>query len=162
MGRSGFQKGRTRSGWRFAFLHFERDDPAEGSGRKRFPLSLAQGSRDFRTVTLTFARPCTPARPFVARLSKPIGVYKIPQLRELKLPRKNRACGKEKPQAVYTLGARGACCLNSGSLGRAAWYRGMGSRPVGLKLKICSALGSCNAASCRNVNRCGHVSTQTE
>src|SRR5208282_4556996 len=101
-------------------------------------------------------------RPFVARLSKPVGVYKIPQLRELKLPRKNRACGKEKPQAVYTLGARGVCCLNLGSLRPGGRVSGMGSRPVGLKLKICSALGSCNAASRRNVNRCGHVSTQTE
>jgi hypothetical protein len=136
-------------GWRFAFLHFERDDHAEDSGRKRFPLSQAQGSVNFGTATLTFARPCTPARPFVARLSKPIGVYKIPQLRELKLPRKNRACGKEKPQAVYTLGARGVCCLNLGSLGRAAGCRGMGSRPVGLQERICSALGSCNAASRR-------------
>jgi hypothetical protein len=50
----------TQQGWRFAFLHFERDDHAEGSSRKRFPLSLAQGSGDFGTVTLTFARyPCT-------------------------------------------------------------------------------------------------------
>jgi hypothetical protein len=121
----------------------------------------AQGSGDFGTVTLTFARPFTPARPFVARLSKPGCVFNMPQPRKLKLPPKNRACGKEKPQAVYTLGARGVCCLNLGSLGRAAGCRGMGSRPVGLKPKICSAFGSCNAASRRNVNRCGRASNQT-
>jgi len=113
-------------------------------------LSRPQSSGDFGTVILTFARPFTPARPVVARLSKPGCVFKIPQLRELKVPRKNRACGKEKPQAVYTLGARGVCCLNLGSLGRAAGCRGMGSRPVGLRLRICSALGSCNAASRRS------------
>lgn len=80
---------------------------------------------------------------------------------ELKLPRKNRACGKEKPQAVYTLGAREVCCLNLGSLGRAAECRGWGAARSALT-KDSSALGSSNAASCRNVNRCGHVSTQTE
>jgi hypothetical protein len=65
----------------YFITYVDRVNIAEGSSRKPFPLSLAQGSGDFGTVRLTFARPRTPARPFVARLSRPIGVYKILQLR---------------------------------------------------------------------------------
>jgi hypothetical protein len=46
-----------------------------------------------------------------------------------KLPRKNRACGKEKPQAVYTLGVRGVCCLNLGSLRPGGRVSGDGEPP---------------------------------
>ena len=80
-------------------------------------------------------------------------VSKISQPAKLKLPPKNPSCGKEKPQAVYRLGAWGVCCLNLGSLGRAAGCRGMGSRPVGLiKQKIYRAFDSCNAVSRGSVN----------